>query len=98
MQAEQTRPHGILQQVVSKGQAMWDGGHLEYVGMVRDAHKLLFQQSAKVQVLHFVFLDLFWLFRQIYFMKVGNTAPSLIVTPTYFQCQKDSVFQGRNAS
>lgn len=49
----------LLQQVVSKGQAMWDGGHLEYVGIIWDAHKLLFQQSAKVQVLHFVFPERF---------------------------------------
>lgn len=32
--------------------------------------------------------DLFWPFRQIYFIKIGNIAPSFIVTTSYFQSQK----------
>lgn len=75
----------LLQQVIGKAQDMWDRDGLERVGVIWDAHKLLFQQSAEVQVLQ---TDLFWPFRQIYFIKMGNIAPSFIVTTSYFQTQK----------
>lgn len=32
--------------------------------------------------------DLFWTFRKIYFIKIGNIAPSFMVTTSYFQSQK----------
>lgn len=51
----------LLQQVIVKAQDMWDRDGLECVGVLWDAHKLLFQQSAEVQVLQFI------LSGQIYF-------------------------------
>ena len=40
--------------MVSEAQDIWDGDDLECVGVIWDAHELLFQQSAEVQVLQFI--------------------------------------------